>query len=295
MAGRLSAARISGHVGFLDAAHVVAVASPVEEVVSADNRELIVDQFTRQAAQFARSPLVNAEHLVARIMEAAEIHADDSALDCGCGPGVMACAFAERVRHATGIDVTVAMLKHARTLQAERGLRNVAWVRGDCYALPFAAGQFSLVFSRFTLHHLPDPAAAVREMARVCRPHGRIVLADMAPASDKAEALDAMERLRDPSHVRLLPPAALVDLLTDAGFEMPRLHAMRLEGDLDLLLSRSYPADSDRGHLRRRYEESIVGDPLDMALRREGGRIVFAWPLAIVTATAAGTRSLAES
>ncbi len=80
-------------------------------------------------------------------------------------------------------------------------------------------------------------------MARVCRPAGRIVLADMAPAADKAKALDAMERPRDPSHARLLPPA-----------------------------------------------ESIDGDPLDTALRREGERIAFAWPVAIVTATAAPTR-----
>lgn len=262
--------------------------------MSTNNRELIIDQFRRQAAQFARSPLVNAEHLLARIMEAAEIHADDLVIDCGCGPGVMACAFAERVGHATGLDVTAAMLEQARALQAERGLCNVAWVRGDCYALPFAAGQFSLVISRFARLHLAGPAPAVREMARVCCPAGRIVLADMAPAADKVKALDAMERLRDPSHARLLPPAALAGLLTDAGFEMPRVQTMRLEGDLDSLLARPYPADGDRGRLRRRYEESIIGDPFDMALRCEGKRIAFAWPVAIVTATAAATRPFAE-
>lgn len=258
--------------------------------MSTDNRELIIDQFTRQAAQFARSPLVNAENLLARIMEAAEIRPNDLALDCGCGPGVVACAFAEKLRHATGVDLTLAMLEQACALQAERGLCNVAWVRGDCYALPFAAGQFSLVFSRFTLHHLPDPAAAVREMARVCRAGGRIVLADLSPAADKAEALDAMERFRDPSHVRLLPPPELIGLLTKAGFAVRRLQAMRLGGDLDALLSRSYPSDRDRGRLRRRYEESIPGDPLDMALRREDERIVFAWPLSIVTATCDNSR-----
>lgn len=256
----------------------------------ADNRGRILDQFTRQARQFAQSPLVNAERLLDRMVAAAEAGPEDTVLDSGSGPGVVVCRFAETVRQAVGIDLTEAMLSEARASQARRNLRNVAWVRGDVTALPFAGEQFSIVVSRFTLHHLPDPAAAVREMARVCRPGGRIVVADSAPAAEKAAAFNSMERLRDPSHAAALPLDALVGLLGDAGLEAPRVEIMRLEGDLDALLARSYPADGDLGRLRKIFEDAVDGDPLDMALRREGGRIVFAWPLAIVTATAAAIR-----
>lgn len=255
-----------------------------------DNRDLILDQFTRQAARFAASPLVNAESLLDRMVELAQAGGDDSMLDSGSGPGVVVCAFASKVRLAIGVDLTAAMIEQARDLEARRGLCNVAWVRSDITALPFAEQRFSIVASRFVFHHLPDPAAAVREMARVCRPGGRIVVADSAPAAEKADAFNAMERLRDPSHVEALTVDELLRLVSAAGFENPRAETLRLGGDLDSLLARSFPREGDEARIRGIFEDALADDRLDMDVRRENGRILYGWPLAIVTATAAATR-----
>jgi ubiquinone/menaquinone biosynthesis C-methylase UbiE len=183
------------------------------------------------------------------------------------------------------------MLQQARQLQAQRNLTNVDWVRGDVTELPFRDGQFSIVTSRFVFHHLPDPALALREMVRVSKPGGRIVVADSAPAADKADAFNSMERLRDPSHVEALPVAGLSRLFTEAGLEAPRTETMRLEGDLESLLARSFPKDGDADRIRRLFEDSLVDDRLDMVVRRENGRIVYGWALAIVTAHVGDGRS----
>ena len=165
----------------------------------------ILDQFTRQAAPFAAAAAIRNQEALDRIVQWAGAGPEDTVLDVACGPGLLACAFAKVAKHATGIDMTPAMLEQARKTQQEQGLKNVSWQQGDVYSLPFPPAQFSIVSSRFVFHHLQDPLAALKEMKRVCKSGGKIVVADMAPQPAKADALNAAELLRDPSHVRALP------------------------------------------------------------------------------------------
>jgi len=169
------------------------------------HKSRILDQFTRQAAPFAAAAAIHNQEVLDSIVQWAGTGPDDTVLDVACGPGLLACAFARVAKHATGIDMTPAMLEQARKTQQEQGLKNVSWQQGNVYSLPFPPSQFSIVSSRFVFHHLQDPLAALREMQRVCQPGGKIVVADMAPQPEKAGALNAAELLRDPSHVRALP------------------------------------------------------------------------------------------
>jgi SAM-dependent methyltransferase len=146
----------------------------------------ILDQFTRQAVPFAGSASIRNEEALNRIVEWAGAGPEDTVLDVACGPGLLICAFARVAKHATGVDMTPAMLEQARKLQKEKGLTNVSWQSGDVYALPFPQPQFSIVSSRFAFHHFQTPLAALKEMKRVCLPEGRIVVADMAPLPEKA-------------------------------------------------------------------------------------------------------------
>ena len=74
------------------------------------------------------------------------------------------------VRHATGIDLTPAMLEHARMLADQKGLANVSWQQGDVLPLPYPDASFTIVTARFTFHHFPDPLGVLKEMRRVCTP-----------------------------------------------------------------------------------------------------------------------------
>src|SRR5215469_13585709 len=167
-------------------------------MADADHQGLILDQFTRQATVFSTAPSITDERALQMIVEAARPGPDDTLLDVACGPGLVVCAFAPHVRHATGIDFTPAMLDRARALAAERGLGNVAWDRGDAYALPYADQTFSTVVTRYSLHHLERPAAALREMVRVCTPGGRVVVVDAYAPEEaaKAAAFHRVEVLR---------------------------------------------------------------------------------------------------
>src|ERR1700686_3312337 len=92
---------------------------------------LIRDQFTRQATPFSTAAPIADAGALDMIVEAAAAGPGDTVLDVACGGGIVVCAFARHVRHATGIDMTPAMLDRARHLAAEKGIANVTWREGD--------------------------------------------------------------------------------------------------------------------------------------------------------------------
>ena len=242
----------------------------------------ILDQFTRQAVPFSQSPSVSNQKALDFIVSSAGAGFDDTVLDVACGPGLLVCAFARVVRHATGIDLTPAMLEQARKAQQEQGLTNVRWDQGDVTRLPYADGEFSIVSCRFVFHHLQNPLTVLKEMVRVCKPGGRIVVADIAPAPDKADALNAEERLRDPSHVRAMPEEELRGLFAQAGLPQPTAGQYRVKCDLDDLLSRSFPNPGDEEKIRRMFFESIGSNTLDLNTRIEDGKIYYSFPVAVL-------------
>jgi len=70
------------------------------------HRDLIVEQFTKQAVPFSTAPGVRDEEALRLLVEFAGAGPEDTVLDVACGPGLVVCALAAVVRHATGIDVT---------------------------------------------------------------------------------------------------------------------------------------------------------------------------------------------
>jgi ubiquinone/menaquinone biosynthesis C-methylase UbiE len=250
----------------------------------ATHRDVILDQFTRQAVPFATSAGINDEAALTLAIEFSGVGANDTVLDVACGPGILACAFARVARHVTGIDITPAMLERARLLQAERSLTNVTWRQGDALPLPFADAAFTLVTSRFAFHHFLDPRAVLAEMSRVCAPGGTVLLIDAAPAPEKADAFNRMELVRDPSHTRAMPEAELAGLFAAVGLPAPRVTRYRLEGELEGLISRSFPNPGDDETLRRLFRDSLAHDDLGMGAHRVGDQIHFGYPVAVLAA-----------
>jgi ubiquinone/menaquinone biosynthesis C-methylase UbiE len=248
------------------------------------HRDAILDQFTRQAVPFATAPGIQDEAALRLVVEFSGAGPDDTVLDVACGPGIVVCAFAKVVAHATGLDLTPAMLERARTLQKEKGLTNITWQLGEAIPLPYPDASFSIVTSRFAFHHFLDPRAALEEMARVCRPGGKVVVIDSAPAPDKADAFNAMELVRDPSHARAMPLHELKDLYRRVGLPEPRATRYRLEGELEGLIQRSFPNPGDDETLRRIFRASVEGDTLGIGARRDGDTIRYGYPVAVLVA-----------
>ncbi len=136
---------------------------------------------------------------------------DERALDSGCGAGAFAFALAPRVGEVIGVDLSEELVAAGR----ERAPANVSLVVGDAESLPFAYGEFDLAGCLRVLHHVRRPELVVSELARVTRPGGRILVVDQLGDIDPLVSLEAdkFERVRDPSHTRLLPDTDIRSLL----------------------------------------------------------------------------------
>jgi len=253
---------------------------------SPSHRDLILDQFSRQAVPFSTAPGIKDEQALRLIVEATGAGPEDTVLDVACGGGIVVCAFARVVKHATGIDLTPAMLDRARAYATEQGLTNVSWKQGDVLPLPYPDGSFSLVTSRFAFHHFLDPRAVLAEMKRVCAPGGRVAVIDSEASPDPAKAAEfnRMEKLRDPSHVRAMPLVELKGLFGGAGLPAPRVNGYRLEGELESLLGRSFPLPGDADKIREIFAASLADDRLGIPMSRDGERIRYAYPVAVLVA-----------
>ena len=178
------------------------------------------DEFTRQAETFSASSAITDSALTQRFVDALGEAAKGSVLDVACGPGILSAAIAKSARDLVAFDLTPEMLKKATQRCSEAGLANVVFREGNAAELPFADAAFDAVVTRLSVHHFDRPGRVMSEIFRVLRPGGRFVIADVisSEAPAEAELQNAIEILRDPSHVRMLPGSELTPLIKDAGF-----------------------------------------------------------------------------
>lgn len=135
------------------------------------------------------------------------------ALDVACGAAHVAEQAAPYVRQVVGLDLTPSLLEVGAERLREAGITNVLLQEGNAAELPFLDESFDLVVCRGALHHFARPERPVAEMARVCRPEGRVVVGDMVvPSADARGRFDELHRSLDPSHARTLLEAELAEL-----------------------------------------------------------------------------------
>lgn len=248
------------------------------------HRDRILDQFTRQATPFSTASTITDAAALKMIIDAARPLGTDTMLDLACGGGIVVCAFAPHVRHATGIDLTPAMLDQADVLAKQKNTPNVTFRLGDATAVPFEDGSFDIVVTRFSMHHFPDPPAALREMRRVCAPGGRIVVVDMFASEqpEQAAVWNRLERLRDPSHVRCLSLTELKALFAKAELPAPDVSFYELRDTVRNLLARSFPNPGDERKITDMFAAEPAGKRMGIAVRADPGGLTYAYPVAIL-------------
>ena len=187
-----------------------------------DHDDRVREEFTRQSGHFASAAKIADAQLTQRFVDAVSPEPGWRILDVACGPGLVTVALAPHAREVVALDLTPEMLNKAGQRCAAAGVANVAFRQGSAGDLPFEANSFDAVVTRLSLHHFENPARPLAEMARVLRPGGRCVVADVISSEDPEESAlhNAIEILRDPSHVRMLPESELLRLLAGAGLEV---------------------------------------------------------------------------
>ena len=249
-------------------------------------RDAIQQQFGAAAERYANSSYHQLSPDLDAMLAAVSLDGSERVLDVGTGTGHTALAFAPRVAEVVGVDFTPAMLEQARRLARARGASNVRFDEGDAMALPYAAADFDLVTCRVCAHHFTDPALAVREMARVLRPGGRLLLVDSVAPEDPAEDtfFNAIELLRDRSHVRNHRVSEWLAMLSAAGFRAEHRETFAVPLDFDEWVERIGTPETERAALR-----SLFCSASDAVKQRFGLRTGGPWGFDVLIGLLCGT------
>jgi ubiquinone/menaquinone biosynthesis C-methylase UbiE len=166
-------------------------------------------------------------------------------LDVGIGTGLNLPYYSPAITRAVGVDLSPEMLRQTESRAAALGVP-IALVTADAEALPFPDATFDTVGISLALCTIPDPASALRELARVCRPDGRVILLEHVRAT--APPLAALQRLLSPLNERAVGchlDRDTFDLARALGFEIDEI-ASRLWGAVRLAVAHP-PAVDGRG------------------------------------------------
>lgn len=119
--------------------------------------------------------------LAQRVVDLAEVDADDRVVDIGCGPGNSARIAAGRAAHVTGVDPSAGMLRVARWLARRHPhVDRLTFMIGSAEAIPVETGAATVAWATASFHHWADTAAGITEARRILGPGGRLLLVEHA-------------------------------------------------------------------------------------------------------------------
>jgi SAM-dependent methyltransferase len=240
-----------------------------------DQHDAIRAEFARQAESWGRDR-IDADLLW--VVDRLGLRPGFVVLDVAAGTGLLGRAIAPRVKEVIAVDITPEMLAHGRQEADREGIGNIRFEEGAAEDLRYPSASFDMVVTRFSVHHFKSPGVVIREMARVCRLQGSVAVIDIVSPEDEqlAARYNRLERIRDPSHSRALPPGELKGLIEASGIRISGDDFRDVPNDLTEWLDRSRTEGRSREEILEGLRGELAGGaPTGMRPFEAGGRLLF--------------------
>ena len=189
-------------------------------------RDPVLEEYSRLAEEYDSKWSFYVESTTRETIERLGLRATERLLDVGCGTGALLQRLSEThpVEHLSGVDPVPEMLGIARQrLSPAIDLRE-----GWAERLPFAAERFDVVVSCNMFHYIREPLAALKEMKRVLRPDGRLVITDWCDDFWACRVCDLYLRLFSPAHFKTYRERECVALLENAGLPILEMERYKI-------------------------------------------------------------------
>ena len=194
------------------------------------------------------------EHLE-RIIEMLHIQTNDTILDLGTGTGYVSLEIAKRYKNANviGLDIVEKALQSNRNKAENQNLNNIKFVSYNGIDFPFEDDFFDLIVTRYALHHFPKIEYTFKELARVIKTGGKLVIADPTPNEDDATRfVDAYMRMKPDGHIKYYTKDEFEHFGKDVGFLLS--NAFQTEITFPRLKDTAYAYDA----IMNEYDSDVI-------------------------------------
>jgi ubiquinone/menaquinone biosynthesis C-methylase UbiE len=225
--------------------------------------ELLRSEFERVSTSFAERTQGRFDDL--NVVEFARLTGGETVVEVGAGTGNFLQLFDDVAARLIAVDLTPGML-----LEARRRFPEMEHVVADGARLPFGSRAVELVATAQALHHIWEPLPILKEMRRVMREDGRVLIVDQVATERYEEAvlMNQLDTVRDPSHASSRPASALRTLLRVAGLRIiSERIAEKRERLSNWMWPREFPEKRIEG-VKRFIDE--YGHATGMDFRRDG-------------------------
>jgi ubiquinone/menaquinone biosynthesis C-methylase UbiE len=220
--------------------------------------DFIREEFKRQAASWGKNEI--SRHLQ-WVVDRLRLLPHVEVLDVAAGTGLLSRAISPRVKRVVALDITPEMLAQGQSEADRLGITNISFEQGAAEALPYPTASFDMVVTRFSVHHFKTPEVVIREMCRVCRHGGTLVVIDIVSSEDEELAVrhNNVERLRDSSHTQALSPSGLKKIMEDAGAKILNYYSREVENSVDDWLDFTHTEENRRRQILELMQRELEG------------------------------------
>lgn len=191
----------------------------------------IQEEFSKQAGKLEKSDFFRNKKILKIMLDLGIETVGGKVVDLACGSGIMTEELVRNGWKVTAVDITKEMLDIVK----KKNLPEVEVIRGDANQLPFSDNEFNGIFTRLSLHHFENHQKIMQEMKRIIQSDGIIIIGDILTVGDiKDKKLhNAIEKLRDPSHINCLSKKEIVDLGKQMGLKLCEYRELKYERELE--------------------------------------------------------------
>jgi ubiquinone/menaquinone biosynthesis C-methylase UbiE len=233
-------------------------------------------------ARYTDSGAMEESQRIRQLLKFAQLPDDLHILDIGSGLGILTLALAANgAREVIGVDMSLAMLEHAEYIRLSNPspiTPRVNYRLASAQRLPFRDARFDAVVCHLVLHQAHAPEPILREIVRVLRPEGILIIGDLLGSDDpvRRATYNAIESRRNPCHATARSASQYRALVEDAGgLTVAAERTVTFERDLERWLSEFQSDSMDQTAVREMVEAGLETDAPGINARRQGNRLVF--------------------